>query len=133
MDLKSLSELVKKERENKGISYEQIYRDTKIISKFIEYIENGQWEKFPSDFYKKAILKKYLEYLGIEGTILDKIFEGNKSVSEEEIVEKEPVKNKEKDKTMSYFNRKFYFVIILFFLFLLLLFIGNFLFKNLSE
>ncbi|MGB9677706.1 MAG: helix-turn-helix domain-containing protein [Candidatus Ratteibacteria bacterium] len=137
MDLKSLSELVKKEREKKGISYEMIYRDTKIMGKFIEYIENGKWDKFPGDFYKKAVLKKYLNYLGIEGINIEEVLNKKEDGSEEKIIEHEVEKNdkkkKEKIEKKIFSDRKFYLLIALFLLFVLLLILENLIFKNLTK
>ena len=134
MDLKSLSELIKKEREKRGIDYEKIFKDTKIISKFIEYIENGEWDKFPADFYKKAVLKKYLDYLGIEGINVEEIFKEKK---EEEFNEQKMLTNtdesKERIEKSFYPDRKFYFLIFLLFLLIILLFIANLTLKNLSK
>jgi len=134
MDLKSLSELIKKEREKRGIDYEKIFKDLKIVSKFIEYMENGEWDKFPADFYKKAILKKYLDYLEIEGIDVEEVFKGKK---EEEFNEEKVINNIEerKEKIESNFNidRKFYIAIFLLFLLIILLFIINLTLKNLSK
>ncbi|HOK55712.1 MAG TPA: helix-turn-helix domain-containing protein [bacterium] len=137
MDLKSLSELIKKEREKKEIDYDRIYRDTKIVRKFIEYIEDGEWNKFPGNFYRKAVLKKYLDYLGIEGINLDELFEEKKETCEEEIIEpkreRKDERNKEKNEKKFYSDTKFYILIFLFLLFILLLLIGNLLFENLIK
>ncbi|MFN4227564.1 MAG: helix-turn-helix domain-containing protein [Candidatus Ratteibacteria bacterium] len=129
MDLKSLSEIIKKEREKKGLNYEKIHQDTSIPSKFLEYIENGNWEMFPSEFHKKAVLKKYIDYLKIEGLNLDDIFRDKDNFDQNQVEEKEKSLEKSDDKK----DRRFYIVIFLFLIFFLLFILTNILLKNLSE
>ncbi|MCM8785830.1 MAG: helix-turn-helix domain-containing protein [Candidatus Omnitrophica bacterium] len=129
MDLKSLSELLRREREKRGLDYEKIYKDTMILSKFLEYAENGKWEMFPSEFHKRAVLKKYIEYLKIEGINLDDIFKKKDNLSEKEVEKDENLKQEVTNKI----DRKFYIIILLFIIFSLFFIIVNLMLKNLSE
>ncbi|MCM8767000.1 MAG: helix-turn-helix domain-containing protein [Candidatus Omnitrophica bacterium] len=129
MDLKSLSELIKKEREKKGLDYEKIYKDTMILSKFLEYIENGQWEKFPSEFHKKAVLRKYIDYLKIEGINLDDIFKKQDDFNQKDVEKGENFKKE----VINKIDKKFYIIIFLSLIFFLFFIIANLILKNLSE
>lgn len=120
MNLKNLSELVKVERVKRGVSLEKISEDTKIPIKFLEYIEEEKWENFPNDVYKKAVLKKYLNYLKIEFDV-ENLFNKNEEFrkDEEEIEEKIT-------RTFDIKLNKILFVIVLFCVFLILFVITNF-------
>ncbi|MCM8818723.1 MAG: helix-turn-helix domain-containing protein [Candidatus Omnitrophica bacterium] len=122
MDLTSLSKIIKNEREKREISFEKIHQETKIPIKFLKYIEDDKWENFPSDAHKKAVLKKYLNYLKIEVGI-DNLFKKEEEVDKENDVEKRDVESSEREEKK--LNRKVCFVIILFVVFLTLFFIAN--------
>ncbi|MBK8945488.1 MAG: helix-turn-helix domain-containing protein [Ignavibacteriae bacterium] len=56
--LKKFSEQLKKKREEKKISIDQIHSKTRIDKKFIEAIEEGNFSIMP-EFYMKAFLREY--------------------------------------------------------------------------
>lgn len=128
MDLKSLSELIKKEREKQNLSYDKIYEETRIPKKFLIAIEENNWFQFPSDFHKRATLRKYLDYLGIKNININEIFKHE--ITDREFKNEE---NKNIEEVNLKFDRSFYMAIIFFFLFLVLFIISNFLFKNLTK
>lgn len=69
----SLGQELKQEREKRGISLEEISRVTRIGLRFLQAIENDNFEALPGGFFNKAFLRAYLNYLGLdEKAILDR-------------------------------------------------------------
>jgi len=62
----SLGQELKQEREKRGISLEEISRVTRISLRFLQAIENDNFEALPGGFFNKAFLRAYLNYLGLD-------------------------------------------------------------------
>ncbi|HOV21353.1 MAG TPA: helix-turn-helix transcriptional regulator [bacterium] len=86
--------LLKETREKKGIGIDEIIENTRIPQKYIKIIEDGQWEKFPSQTYLLGYLKIYCEYLNIKKEIIDTILSEFKQENKKE---KEVIKEEKKD------------------------------------
>ena len=63
--MSELSEYIKKLREEKGITIEQICDETKISPKVLSALENDQFELLPPDVYVRGILKTLANYFGV--------------------------------------------------------------------
>ena len=61
-----LGELLKKTREEKGLSLHDIQESTKIQSRYLEAIERGDFDALPGQFYARAFIRRYAEVLGIK-------------------------------------------------------------------
>ena len=59
--------LLKKVREELGISYEQAFHDTKISIGNLRAMEDNAYLKLPADTFTKGLLTLYAEYLGLDG------------------------------------------------------------------
>jgi len=57
---------LKKLREKKGISLQEISNVTKISVGSLTALENGEYEKFPGRVYIVGFLRSYSEYIGID-------------------------------------------------------------------
>lgn len=57
---------LKKLREKKGISLQEISNVTKISVGSLKALENGEYEKFPGRVYIVGFLRSYSEYIGID-------------------------------------------------------------------
>ncbi len=86
--------LLKETREKKRIGIDEIIENTRIPQKYIKIIEDGQWEKFPSQTYLLGYLKIYCEYLNIKKEIIDTILSEFKQENKKE---KEVIKEEKKD------------------------------------
>jgi cytoskeletal protein RodZ len=64
--LSNLGELLKRARLEKGISIEELQETTKIRRRYIEAIEQGQFEALPGSFYARAFVKNLAEVLGLD-------------------------------------------------------------------
>jgi len=59
---------LKKLREKKEKTLEEISRELKIPFNFLEFFEKREWSKLPPDVYAKKYLLAYLNFLGEEAT-----------------------------------------------------------------
>lgn len=59
-------EILKTKRESLGKTISQISQETKIQERFLEYIENNEYEKFDSDVFVNGFIKIYSENLGLD-------------------------------------------------------------------
>lgn len=76
----TLGEKLGKLRSDRRISLSEISRATKIQVKYLEYLEEGAYEKLPVDVYVKGFLRNYSEFLGIDEKILIKLYEKERGI-----------------------------------------------------
>jgi cytoskeletal protein RodZ len=65
-DLSELAQVLRKARQDKGISLAEIQETTKIQRRYLEAIENGNFEVLPGHFYVRAFIKSYAEAVGLD-------------------------------------------------------------------
>lgn len=58
---------LKQMREQKGLTLSQVQTDTKIRSRYLEAIEQGDLASLPGLVYARGFIKSYAEYLGMNG------------------------------------------------------------------
>lgn len=63
--MSELGEQLKRAREEKQISLDEIQALTKIQKRYLQAIENGDFDKLPGAFYTKAFIKSYAEAVGL--------------------------------------------------------------------
>lgn len=69
--MQTVASILKKVREQKGLTLEQAQQDLKIHPRFLQALEEGTYEIFSSPVHLKGFLKNYAEYLGLNvGQIL---------------------------------------------------------------
>lgn len=66
---------LKKARENKGVSIQEVSAKTKIQEKILQALENDDISSLPNAVYTKAFLKKYAEFLGLDSAAIVEHFE----------------------------------------------------------
>lgn len=59
-------EVIKNKRESLGKNLNTVSVDTKIQKRFLEYIEDNQFERFDSEIFATGFLKIYSKYLGLD-------------------------------------------------------------------
>jgi len=64
--MESLGEKLRNAREEKGLSISQVSRDTNITIRYIEALENENFNVFPGEPYIVGFLKNYSAYLEID-------------------------------------------------------------------
>ena len=64
--MQGIGEILKKTRESKGITLEEVAGATKIRRKYSEAIEQEEFQLLPGAIYVKGFVTTYLKYLGIK-------------------------------------------------------------------
>ncbi len=70
----SIGSELKKARESKKITLDAVSKRTKIPSKYLEAIEEGHFELFPSHTYAKGFIRAYAKVVGLDPTVLTRQF-----------------------------------------------------------
>ena len=65
--MSGIGEKLRKAREAKGLSISDIEKTTKIQSRYLEAIENNEFDKLPGDFYVLAFIRQYAQIVGLDG------------------------------------------------------------------
>ena len=65
-----IGQMLRQAREEKCLTLEQIEEKTKIRRKYIEALENENYEVLPGAVYVKAFIKTYARYLDLNGDLL---------------------------------------------------------------
>jgi cytoskeletal protein RodZ len=65
-----LGNKLKKARQEKGMSLEELQQKTKIQKRYLEAIEAGNYSEMPGDFYARAFIKSYAEAVGLHSAEL---------------------------------------------------------------
>jgi cytoskeletal protein RodZ len=76
----TLGEKLKKLRSDRRISLSDVSRNTNVQVKYLEFIENGIYDKLPADVYVRGFLKSYAEFMNIDENALIKLFEKEKEI-----------------------------------------------------
>ena len=72
----SLGQELKRERELRGISLQEIANTTKISMRFLQALEEDKLDILPGEFFIKSIISAYANTLGLEkDSVLNKYYE----------------------------------------------------------
>jgi cytoskeleton protein RodZ len=83
-----LGALLKNERENRGLSYEQLAQITRLRKHFLEAMENEEWQNLPPSVFVKGFIRSYAKALGLEE---DKLLDLYKSVLPDDVAPPTPI------------------------------------------
>lgn len=123
MSKESLGEYLKRERELRQISLEEVAGGTKIAIYRLRAMEAGRWEELPAEVFVKGFIKSYAEFIGLvpEDVILryQEIHATDKSLDEPPEPAYKPLFNYVNKVSM--FNRDLISATVTIFLILLLL------------
>jgi cytoskeleton protein RodZ len=61
-----VGETLRRERLRRNLGFEQISRELKISTRFLEAIENEQYEKLPGGVFAKSFVRQYARLLGLD-------------------------------------------------------------------
>lgn len=76
----TLGEKLKKIRSEYRISLSEVSKQTKIQIKYLEYLENGEYEKLPAEVYVRGFVRSYAHFLGTDETVLVKLYEQESNI-----------------------------------------------------
>ena len=127
-----IGESLRSTREAKGISLEQAEEDTKIRKRYLQALEDGDYDVIPGQVYAKGFLRNYANYLGLdqEEVMLEYKLLGIPAKEEYKRVDIEASINKKKRLTGRN-DRKTYLATVMIAVFaVLILVLYNFVFKN---
>lgn len=97
--MSGIGEQLRTAREAKGLSISDIEKATKIQGRYLEAIENNEFDKLPGDFYVRAFIRQYAQVVGLDGKELLSQYSGD--IEEElEEHEKEVEAEKQEEKTV---------------------------------
>ncbi|MGD1211581.1 MAG: helix-turn-helix domain-containing protein [Candidatus Acidiferrales bacterium] len=59
-------EHLKREREMRGVSLEEVAAATRISTRFLEAIENEQWDQLPGGVFNRGFIRAIARFLGLD-------------------------------------------------------------------
>src|SRR5271156_5202879 len=59
-------EHLKREREMRGVSLEEISAATRIGTRFLQAIENDQWDQLPGGVFNRGFIRSIARFLGLD-------------------------------------------------------------------
>lgn len=68
--MREFGEYLKKEREAKGFTLEQISKETKIRLDYLEAIESGEFHRLPGEFYSRTYIRAYAKTIGLDEDVV---------------------------------------------------------------
>lgn len=98
--MRKISEILKESRLKKHITIEDVERDTKIKRQFLECLENGEFNKLPSESYALGFVKNYASYLGFSPITAAALFRRENESAKVDIL---PTYKKKPQKTVKKF------------------------------
>ena len=87
--MESVGQYLKRERELRGISIEEISADTRVGLEFYKALERDEYEPLPHPTFVKGFIKAYCKYLGLDDTEALLKYETHVKEAEEEKKKKE--------------------------------------------
>lgn len=94
--MEPIGDKLRQTRESKGYTIEQIARDTHIAKRFLEALEDENFDIFPGDPYLLGFMRTYSEYLGLEPEEVVALYKNLKLQEQpapiEELISKSPVR-----------------------------------------
>ena len=66
MDKGTFGENLKREREMRGVSLDEISAATRIATRFLRAIENEQWDELPGGVFNRGFVRAVAHYLGLD-------------------------------------------------------------------
>ena len=88
----SLGDILRAQRERKGIVLDQAADDTRIRLKFLRALEDGDHNALPGAVYTKGFLRNYAEYLDLDPGELVAVYNAERGVIVEPIRSFEPIR-----------------------------------------
>jgi cytoskeletal protein RodZ len=66
MSATPFGEHLKREREMRGVSIEEVSAATRISTRFLEAMENDQWERLPGGVFNRGFIRSIARFLGLD-------------------------------------------------------------------
>ena len=62
----TFGEHLRREREMRGVSLEEVAQATRIGTRFLEALENERWQELPGGVFNRGFLRSIARYLGLD-------------------------------------------------------------------
>ncbi len=62
-----LGESLRNRRRQKNYTLEMVSQETRISTRFLRALEEEKWQEFPAKVYMEGFLKKYAQFLALDG------------------------------------------------------------------
>src|SRR5271154_1731561 len=66
MSKAGFGEHLKREREMRGVSLDEICAATRISTRFLEALESEEWERLPGGIFNRGFVRAVARYLGLD-------------------------------------------------------------------
>ena len=77
-----VGEILKRAREEKGISLEKISREIKVQERYLEKIEKGEYQNMPPVVYVSGFVKRYASFLGLDFERISFLYKRERNIQE---------------------------------------------------
>jgi cytoskeletal protein RodZ len=88
--MQEIGAALRTERERQGRSLDEVYRTTHITARYLSDLENGAFEDIPGEVYLKGFLRRYAQYLGLDGEGLVRQYTARRAELQEPAVTESP-------------------------------------------
>jgi cytoskeletal protein RodZ len=73
-----LGQILHEARENKGLTLEEAFQETRINAKYLEALEKGEYQTLPTPVHIRGFLRNYARFLGLDPQpLLDRYAQSN--------------------------------------------------------
>ncbi len=93
--METLGELLRKERERKGLSLKDIENAVNIRVLYLNAIENGEYHIVPGEVYLKGFIRNYANYLGLNGAEIVDLYRKNQTPPPQQVVKETIIPSKQ--------------------------------------
>jgi transcriptional regulator with XRE-family HTH domain len=76
----TLGEKLRKLRGEMHVPLTEVARSTRIRVRYLELLEEGEYEKLPADVYVRGFLRNYARFLGVDESALLKLYERERNI-----------------------------------------------------
>lgn len=87
--MKEIADLLRRAREEKGLSIKDIQEVTKIRLRYLEAIDEGDFEVIPGEVYRKGFIVNYANAVGLDGQAILQKYNDLKAALEEKAREEQ--------------------------------------------
>ncbi len=88
--MEEIGAALRAERERQGRSLDEVYRATHITVRYLESLETGAFEAIPGEVYLKGFLRRYAQFLGLDGEELVRRYQDRRAQDGEAARESTP-------------------------------------------
>lgn len=93
MSMRPVGDILKAARNKKGMTIGEVSDSTKIRKKYLEYIEESEWDKLPGRAYVTGFVKRYADAVDLDAEKVSIIFRREFTYQQKQEVLPESIKN----------------------------------------